>query len=125
MGQDYFSSRYFVLKNKITYQTQIIFSRRFSTISDVRHELVNSLDWYLTDSSYDDIYEEGCRELIIGLRNQAEYLRVLLDAPPGMPLLPEPVLLERIAEQRTRRIEDMCYLLPSEAEALGWPPVKA
>jgi hypothetical protein len=109
MGQDYFSSRYFVLKNKITYQTQIIFSRRFSTISDVRHELVNSLDWYLTDSSYDDIYEEGCRERIIGLRNQAEYLRVLLDTPPGIRV---PVdLLDRIAEQRTRRVEDRRYVL--------------
>jgi hypothetical protein len=42
-----------------------------------------------------------------------------------MPTLPEPVLLEQIAEQRTRRVEDRSYLLPPEAEALGWPPVKA
>ena len=94
-------------------------------ISDVLYELVNGIDWYLNDSSYDDIYQGERHERIIRLRNEAEYLRVLLDAPPGMPQLPEPVLLERIAEQRTRRIEDRCYLLPSEAEALGWPPVKA
>jgi hypothetical protein len=94
-------------------------------ISDVLYELVNGIDWYLNDSSYDDIYQGKRRERIIRLRNEAEYLRVLLDAPPGMPPLPEPVQLERIAEQRTRRIEDRCYSLPSEAEALGWPPVKA
>ena len=52
-------------------------------ISDVLYELVNGIDWYLNDSSNDDIYQGERRERIIRLRNEAEYLRALLDAPPG------------------------------------------
>jgi hypothetical protein len=89
-------------------------------ISDVIYETVISLDCYLNNPTYDDIYQGESRERIIRLRNQAEDLRVLLDTPPGIQV---PVdLLDRIAEQRTGRVEDRRYC---EAEALGWPPVKA
>lgn len=30
----------------------------------------------------------------------------------------------RLHQQRTWRMEDRCYVLPSEAEALGWPRPK-
>ena len=90
-------------------------------ISDALCDCVNALDHYLNDHSFDDTYQGELRDRIIRLRNEAEYLRGLLDFPPGVQLPPEPVLLERIEAQRTRKVEDRCYLRASEAEALGWP----
>jgi hypothetical protein len=90
-------------------------------IGDVLVECVNELDQYLNDQIFDDTYQGELRYRIIRLRNEAEYLRALLDVPPGVQLPPEAVLLERIEAQRTRKAEDRRYVLASEAEALGWP----
>ena len=89
-------------------------------ISDILFECVVELDTYLNSQTYDGRYQRDLRERIIGLRNEAEYIRVILDVPPDCALPPEPVLLERIAAQRDRRIEDRRYVLASEADALGW-----
>lgn len=93
-------------------------------ISDVLVGCVNELDQYLNDQIFDDTYQGELRYRIIRLRNEAEYLRGLLDVPPGVQLPPEAVLLERIEAQRARKIEDRCYVLTSEAEALGWADAK-
>ena len=74
-------------------------------ISDVLVECVNELDHYLNDQIFDDTYQGERRYRIIRLRNEAEYLRGLLDVPPGVQLPPEAVLLERIEAQRTRRLK--------------------
>ena len=49
--------------------------------------------------------------------NEAEYIRGILDTPPDCSLPPEPVLLDRIAAQRDRRVEDRRYVLTSEVDA--------
>jgi hypothetical protein len=54
------------------------------------------------------------------LRNEAEYLRSLLDVPPGVRLPSEAVLLERIDAQRSLTVEERRYVLASETEDLGW-----
>ena len=46
------------------------------------------------------------RDRIIRLRNEAEYLRGLLDVPPGVRLGSEAVLLERIYALRTLKVEN-------------------
>lgn len=94
-------------------------------ISDVLYQAVDDFDHYLNDPIWDDTYTGEIRERIIRLRNEAEYLRGLLDVPPGVRLPPEAVLLERIDQQRTRNVEDRCYVLPSEADALGWSRPKS
>jgi len=95
-------------------------------ISDALSEFVHCIDDYLNDPDFDRIYEGEPRDRIIRLRNEAEYIRFLLDALPRCPLPPEAVLSERIEAQRTRNVEDRSYVLASEAEALGWPtPRKA
>jgi hypothetical protein len=78
-------------------------------ISDILCECVNELDYYLSCPTFDDVY----RDRIIRLRNEVEYLRGLLDVPPGVQLPSEAVLLDRIDTQRTWRVEDRCYVLPS------------
>jgi len=45
--------------------------------------------------------------------------------PPDVRLPSEAVLLERIEAQRTCRVEDRCYVLPSETDDLGWPSPKS
>jgi hypothetical protein len=90
-------------------------------ISDVFCECVIELDRYLNDPIFEDTYQGELRDGVIRLRNQAEYLRALLDVPPGVQLPPEAVLLERIEAQRPRKAEDRRYVPASEAEALGWP----
>src|SRR5260221_222475 len=74
-------------------------------ISDGLVEGVNELDHYLNDQIFDDTCEGDRRYRIIRLRNEGEYLRGLLDVPPGVQLPPEAVLLERIEAQRTRRLK--------------------
>ena len=73
-------------------------------ISDILCECVDEIDRYLNDPGLDATYEGELRDRIIRLRNEAEYLRGLLDVPPGVQLPPEPVLLERIEAQRTRNV---------------------
>jgi hypothetical protein len=90
-------------------------------INDILCDCVDELDRYLNDQIFDGTYQGELRDRILRLRNEAEYLRGLLDIPPGAQLPPEPVLFERIEAQRTRNVEDRCYVLASEAEALGWP----
>jgi hypothetical protein len=55
-------------------------------ISDVISEAVAELDRYLNDPIWDDVYCGKLRERIVRLRNEAEYLRGLLDVPPGVQL---------------------------------------
>jgi hypothetical protein len=90
-------------------------------ISDILCECVDTLDHYLTSPTFDHVYSEELRDRIIRLRNEAEYLRSLLDVPPGVRLPSEAVLLERIDAQRSLRVEDRCYVLASETKDLGWP----
>jgi hypothetical protein len=89
-------------------------------ISDILFECVAELDAYLNSPRYDGTSQENLRERIIRLRNEAEYIRVTLDTPPDGSLPPEPVLLDRIAAQRDRRVEDRRYVLASEGDGLGW-----
>jgi hypothetical protein len=91
-------------------------------ISDVLSECVTDLDHYLNDPGWNDHYPEGdFRDRIIRFRNEAEYLRALLDLPPTVPSPPisEAELRERIAAQRTLDVEDRCYLTEAEANALN------
>jgi hypothetical protein len=94
-------------------------------ISDILCECVDELDYYLNFPTFDDVYEGELRDRIIRLRNEAEYLRGLLDVPPGVRLPSEAVLLERVDAQRTLKVEDRCYVLASETEDLGWPSPKS
>jgi hypothetical protein len=94
-------------------------------ISDILSECVTDLDHYLNCPTFDDVYERELRDRIIRLRNEAEYLRGLLDVPPGVRLPSEVVLLERIDAQRSLRVEDRCYVLASETEDLGWTSPKS
>ena len=87
-------------------------------ISDVLCECVSELDYYLNNQAFEETYQGEFRERIIRLRNEAEYLRGLLDVLPGVQLPPEVVLLWCIEAQRTRKVEDRCYVVESEAEAL-------
>ena len=89
-------------------------------ISDILCECVMKLDACLNSPTYDGACQGDLRERIIRLRNEAEYIRVILDTPPGCSLPPEPVLLERIAAQRDRKVEDRRYVLASEVDGLGW-----
>jgi hypothetical protein len=81
-------------------------------------QAVDDLDHYLND--FDRTYTGELRDRIIRLRNEAEYLRGLLDVPPGVRLPSEVVLLERIDAQRTWNVEDRCYVLASETKDLAW-----
>jgi hypothetical protein len=87
-------------------------------ISDILAQAVDDLDHYLND--FDRTYTGELRDRIIRFRNEAEYLRSLLDVPPGVRLPSEAVLLERIDAQRTLKVENRCYVLASETEDLGW-----
>jgi hypothetical protein len=52
-------------------------------ISDVLSQVVIVLDNYLNDPDYDIIYNDKLRERIIRLRDEAEYIRGVLDTPPA------------------------------------------
>jgi hypothetical protein len=73
----------------------------------------------LNSQTYDGRYQRDLRERIIGLRNEAQYIRVILDVPPDCALPPEPVLLERIAAQRDRSIEIAAMCWPQKSTLLG------
>ena len=51
-------------------------------ISDVLSETVNSLDHYLNDTDYYDIYTGELRDRIVRFRNEAKAIRDFLDEPP-------------------------------------------
>src|ERR1700730_1395854 len=72
---------------------------------------------YLSSPTYYGTCQGDLRERIIRLWNEAEYIRGILDTPPDCSLPPEPVLLDRIAAQRDRRVEDRRYVLTSEVDA--------
>lgn len=59
-------------------------------ISDVLSEMVADIDRYLCESVFDRVYEGELRGRIIALRNQADAIRVELDAPPFPRLEAEP-----------------------------------
>jgi|SRR5580704_6327134 hypothetical protein len=85
-------------------------------ISDILFQCVVELDAYLNSPTYDRTCQGDLRERIIRLRNEAEYIRVILDTPPDCSLPPEPVLLDRIAAQRDRMVEDRRYVLRRELQ---------
>ena len=89
-------------------------------ISYILFQCVVELDAYLNSPTYDRTCQGDLRERIIRLRNEAEYIRVILDTPPDCSLPPEPVLLDRIAAQRDHMVEDRRYVLASEVDGLGW-----
>jgi hypothetical protein len=51
-------------------------------ISDVLSEMVADIDRYLGDSVFDRMYQGKVRARVIALRNEANALRIELDAPP-------------------------------------------
>lgn len=51
-------------------------------IADILSEMVKRLDHYLNDSDFNHTYDGETRERIIRLRNEADELRSVLDAPP-------------------------------------------
>ena len=51
-------------------------------ISDVLSETVNSLDHYLNESEYCDIYTGELRDRIVRFRNEAKEIRDFLDESP-------------------------------------------
>jgi hypothetical protein len=57
---------------------------------------VHCIDDYLNDPDFDRIYEGELRDRIIRLRNEAEYIRLVLDMSPRCSPPPEAVLSERI-----------------------------
>jgi hypothetical protein len=51
-------------------------------ISDILFQSVVDLDHYLNDSNFDRTYKGEIRERIIRLRDEAEYIRAILDTHP-------------------------------------------
>jgi hypothetical protein len=74
-------------------------------ISDILCECVDELDYYLSCPIFGDVYQGELRDRIIRLRNEAEYLRSLLDAPTGVRLPSEAVLLARIDARCTADLQ--------------------
>ena len=71
-----------------------------SVISDILAQMADDLDRYLSDSSYDAIYSGALRERIIRVRDDAEYIRFVLDTPYPEWHLPESFVRERIGKER-------------------------
>ena len=69
-------------------------------ISDILSQTVVDLDYYLNNPNFDGTYNGDLRERIIRLRDEAEYIRVVLDTHPCDTPPPEAVLHERIAADR-------------------------
>jgi hypothetical protein len=69
-------------------------------ISDVLSQAVDDLDHYLNDPNFDSTYNGEFRERIIRLRDEAEYIRIVLDTHPCDTPPPEAVLRERFAAER-------------------------
>jgi hypothetical protein len=69
-------------------------------ISDILSQAVDGLDSYLNEPLWDHIYCGELRERIIRLRDDAEYIRAVLDTHPCDTPPPEAVVRERIAADR-------------------------
>jgi hypothetical protein len=69
-------------------------------ISDILSQAVGDLDHYLNDPNFDGTYSGELRERIIRLRDEAEYIRAVLDTHPCDTPPSEAVLRERIAASR-------------------------
>jgi hypothetical protein len=69
-------------------------------ISDVLFEMVEGLDRYLNDPHYDNMYSGTLRERIIRVRDDAEYIRFVLDTPYPEWHLPEGFVREQIVRDR-------------------------
>jgi hypothetical protein len=75
-------------------------------ISDILSQVVADLDRYLTDCTFDHTYIGETRERIIRLRNEADSLRSVLDAPPvTIPAAVDPS--DQTVSERRRWIEWM------------------
>ena len=62
--------------------------------------MIEDLDHYLGDPFWDDIYWGDLRERIIRLRDEAEYVQILLDTHPCDTPSTEGVLRDRISAER-------------------------
>ena len=69
-------------------------------ISDILCKMVEDLDRYLNDPRYDSMYRGALRERIIRVRDDAEYIRFVLDTPCPEWHLPEGFVRERIVKER-------------------------
>jgi hypothetical protein len=69
-------------------------------ISDIISQAVVDLDHYLNNPNFDGTYNGDLRARIIRFRDEAEYLRAVLDTHPCDTPPPEAVLRERIAADR-------------------------
>ena len=67
-------------------------------IGDVLFETVRELDHYLNDPAF--AYAGAIREDIMKLRDEAVYVAMVLDAPPGAPGLDKATVFAAIAEER-------------------------
>jgi hypothetical protein len=74
-------------------------------ISDILFQAVVDLDHYLNDPNFDRTYSGELRERIIRLRDEAEYIRFVLDTHPCDTPPNEAVLRERIAAD-LRQVRD-------------------
>jgi len=76
-------------------------------ISDILSQTVLDLDHYLNNPNFDGTYNGEFRERIIRLRDEAEYIRVVLDTHPCDTPPSEAFVRERIAADRHQApIED-------------------
>lgn len=69
-------------------------------ISDILFDMVEALDRYLNDPRYDAMYCGVLRERIIQIRDDAEYIRFVLDTPYPEWHLPEGFVREGIVRER-------------------------
>jgi hypothetical protein len=85
-------------------------------ISDVLAEAVDGLDCYLNDPTWNRAYCGDFREKIVRLRNEAEYIRVILDTPPEIiiELIPESIMVDRIEDQRFLPLARRLYVTPED-----------
>jgi hypothetical protein len=69
-------------------------------ISDVMFEAVSEIDRYLTTPTFDGAYRGRLRAKIVKLRDEMEYIRLVLDSVPGVRLPPKPTVMRAIAVRR-------------------------
>ena len=74
-------------------------------ISDILFQSVIDLDHYLNDPNFDRTYNGEIRDRIIRLRDEAEYIRAVLDAHPCDTPPTEAVVREQIAADRRQARE--------------------
>jgi hypothetical protein len=69
-------------------------------INDILSQAVVDLEYYLNNPNFDGTYSRELRERIIRLRDEAEYIRVVLDTHPCDTPPSQAVLRDRIATDR-------------------------